>query len=338
MNETFTPLSYLVASVCFIVALQALSSPKHARRGIAIGAFGMLVAVVGTLIVTEILTYKWIVPGLILGSLIGAAMSIWIPMTKMPERIALSHAFGGLAAALVGVAEYTHLGSDISTLHHGRPRPRGLLRLPDLHRQPHGLRQAAGADHRRAGDLPGAERHEHRDVRRRARAARAGGPRSESLGALLSDGLRRPRRRGARGAADRRRRHAGGDLAAQLVRRPRRRGHRLRARQLRADHRRRARRHLGLPAVDDDEQGDEPLVRQRAVRRVRHRRRRRRRRSGLARRRGRVVQPGLGRGGGADPRRLAVADRGAGLRHGGLAGPARRARARERCSRPAARR
>jgi NAD(P) transhydrogenase subunit beta len=120
--HVITPLSYLVASVCFILALQALSSPKHARRGNAIGAFGMLVAVVGTLMLHDattegahrILTFKWIVPALILGSLIGAAMSIWIPMTKMPERIALSHSFGGLAAALVGIAEYRHLGVTIT--------------------------------------------------------------------------------------------------------------------------------------------------------------------------------------------------------------------------------
>ena len=64
---------------------------------------------VGTLLLHhDIVTYKWIALGLIIGSLIGAAMSIWIPMTKMPERIALSHCFGGLAAALVGVAEYHH--------------------------------------------------------------------------------------------------------------------------------------------------------------------------------------------------------------------------------------
>ena len=109
-----TPFSYLIASVCFIIALQALSSPKHARRGNAVGAFGMLVAVVGTLLLAEILTFTWILIGLTIGSAIGAAMSIWIPMTKMPERIALSHSFGGLAAALVGISEYHHLGSEIS--------------------------------------------------------------------------------------------------------------------------------------------------------------------------------------------------------------------------------
>jgi proton-translocating NAD(P)+ transhydrogenase subunit beta len=111
MAEPWIPLAYLVASVCFILTLQLLSSPKHARLGNALGSFGMLVAVVGTLLHAEIITYRWIVPGLIIGSLIGASMSIWIPMTKMPERIALSHSFGGLAAALVGVAEYWHRGA-----------------------------------------------------------------------------------------------------------------------------------------------------------------------------------------------------------------------------------
>src|SRR5436305_11165698 len=99
---------YLIASVCFILALQGLSSPTHARRGNLVGAFGMLVAVVGTLLYAHILTFLWIGIGLMIGAAIGAAMSIWIPMTKMPERIALSHCFGGLAAALVGVSEYHH--------------------------------------------------------------------------------------------------------------------------------------------------------------------------------------------------------------------------------------
>jgi H+-translocating NAD(P) transhydrogenase subunit beta len=109
MNAQFINFSYLIASVCFILALQGLSSPKHARRGIGLGVIGMAIAVGATLFHHEIVTYTWIIPGLIIGSLIGASISIWIPMTKMPERIAFSHAFGGLAAALVGVSEfYTH--------------------------------------------------------------------------------------------------------------------------------------------------------------------------------------------------------------------------------------
>ncbi len=113
MRPELIPLAYLVASVCFVLTLQGLSSPKHARQGNLLGSFGMLVAVVGTLLHAEIIRYEWIVAGLILGSLIGASMAIWIPMTKMPERIALSHSFGGLAAALVGVSEYVHRGAEV---------------------------------------------------------------------------------------------------------------------------------------------------------------------------------------------------------------------------------
>ena len=112
-RDAILQVSYLIASICFILALTALSSPKHARRGNLLGSIGMFVAVVGTLLHHEILTFRWIAIGLILGSLIGSSMAIWIPMTKMPERIALSHCFGGLAAALVGVSEYHHRGLDI---------------------------------------------------------------------------------------------------------------------------------------------------------------------------------------------------------------------------------
>src|SRR5258708_16672010 len=98
--------SYLVASVLFILCLRGLSSPESARRGIRLGELGMFIAVVGTLISTRIVDYKWIIAGMILGSGIGTAISLRIPMTKMPERIAFSHAFGGLATALVGVSEF----------------------------------------------------------------------------------------------------------------------------------------------------------------------------------------------------------------------------------------
>src|SRR3954453_11549572 len=116
MDTSFINLSYLIASVCFILALQGLSSPKFARKGIAVGIVGMAIAVTATLFHPEIVTYSWIIPGLVAGSLIGIAISATIPMTKMPERIAFSHAFGGLAAALVGVAEYMHRGADVSVV------------------------------------------------------------------------------------------------------------------------------------------------------------------------------------------------------------------------------
>jgi NAD(P) transhydrogenase subunit beta len=98
--------SYLLASILFIYGLKGMSNPKSARRGMNSAALGMLVAIVGTLLHHDIIDYTWIIVGLLIGGLIGAAMSIWMPMTAMPQRTALSHAFGALAASLVGISEY----------------------------------------------------------------------------------------------------------------------------------------------------------------------------------------------------------------------------------------
>jgi NAD(P) transhydrogenase subunit beta len=111
----FSELTYLVASILFIFGLKALSHPDTARRGMNLAALGMLIAIVGTLVRHEIVRYDWIIAGLIIGSLIGAAISIWVPMTAMPERTALSHAFGALAATLVGVSEYYRHGAELGT-------------------------------------------------------------------------------------------------------------------------------------------------------------------------------------------------------------------------------
>jgi H+-translocating NAD(P) transhydrogenase subunit beta len=98
--------TYLIASVLFIFGLKGLSHPETARRGMFLAEIGMLLAIVGTLAHKEIISYEWIIAGLIIGSLIGGAISIWVPMTAMPQRTALSHAFGALAASLVGVSEF----------------------------------------------------------------------------------------------------------------------------------------------------------------------------------------------------------------------------------------
>src|SRR5262249_48236923 len=94
------------ASILFILCLRGLSSPEKGKRAILLGELGMLSAVVATLFKTEIVRYEFIIAGLLIGSTIGIAISARLPMTKMPERIAFSHAFGGLATSLVGVAEY----------------------------------------------------------------------------------------------------------------------------------------------------------------------------------------------------------------------------------------
>ena len=109
MQSTLISLAYLVSSILFILCLRGLSSPEQGRRGVFLGELGMLIAVLATLVKAEIISYEWIAAGLLLGSLIGTSISLKIPMTKMPERIAFSHAFGGLATALVGVTEYHKL-------------------------------------------------------------------------------------------------------------------------------------------------------------------------------------------------------------------------------------
>jgi NAD(P) transhydrogenase subunit beta len=103
--------TYLIAAALFILSLKWLSHPRTARRGVRAGEIGMALAIVGTLLMAGIVSYKWIVVGMVLGSLIGAPMAIWMPMTAVPQRTALSHAFGALAAALVGTAHYYETAS-----------------------------------------------------------------------------------------------------------------------------------------------------------------------------------------------------------------------------------
>lgn len=106
MNDLWVQVAYLVASVLFVLGIRSLTKPDTARRGMQLAAVGMLIAVVGTLLLHEIVDYRWIMVGLIVGALLGYPMGMWVPMTAMPQRIALSHLFGSLAASLVGIAEY----------------------------------------------------------------------------------------------------------------------------------------------------------------------------------------------------------------------------------------
>ena len=110
MSDILLAAAYLVAAILFVLGLKALNSPQTARRGILLAEIGMLFAVVGTLLRSEIIQYQWILVGLVVGSTIGALMAIFMPMTAMPERIAISHSFGALAATLVGIVDYYEHG------------------------------------------------------------------------------------------------------------------------------------------------------------------------------------------------------------------------------------
>jgi NAD(P) transhydrogenase subunit beta len=107
---------YFVAALCFILGIKGMTDPKTARLGNIIAAVGMTVAVIGTLLKKEIVGYEWIVLGFLVGGVIGALISLFIPLTRLPERIALSHAFGGLAASLVGIAEYYRYGAEMGSV------------------------------------------------------------------------------------------------------------------------------------------------------------------------------------------------------------------------------
>ena len=99
-------LTYVIAAASFILSLKWMSSPGTARRGIIVGEIGMLLAIVGTLLRHEVIDYNLILIAFFLGSAIGVPLAYMMPMTAVPQRTAVSHAFGALAVALIGTAEY----------------------------------------------------------------------------------------------------------------------------------------------------------------------------------------------------------------------------------------
>jgi len=102
--SAFINVGYLIASVLFILGLKGLTHPRTAVRGNLLGAAGMLLAVVLTLIDQQIVSYEMILLGLIVGGAIGAALAIKIEMTSMPELVAVFNGFGGIASVLVAGA------------------------------------------------------------------------------------------------------------------------------------------------------------------------------------------------------------------------------------------
>jgi len=105
MTHALGQLSAIVATALFIFALYWMNDPKTARRGVFAGVAAMAIAILATWIQPEIIHHGWIVLAIVAGFAVGIPLSR-VPLTAVPQRTALSHAFGGLAAALVGTAKY----------------------------------------------------------------------------------------------------------------------------------------------------------------------------------------------------------------------------------------
>jgi NAD(P) transhydrogenase subunit beta len=107
VSENLAAFFYLVASVFFILALRGLSSPQTARVGNLYGIFGMVIAVVTTLLTPHVVSYWLIVAGIIIGGAIGAYIALQIQMTALPQLVAAFHSLVGLAAVCVAASAFT---------------------------------------------------------------------------------------------------------------------------------------------------------------------------------------------------------------------------------------
>src|SRR5271156_2722338 len=113
VSQYIIEITYLVATALFILSLKWMSSPSTARHGVWAGELGMVLAIAGTLLNHGIVDYKWIAIALVLGTIIGVPLGM-VQMTAVPQRTALSHAFGALCVTLVGTAEFYLRGTDVS--------------------------------------------------------------------------------------------------------------------------------------------------------------------------------------------------------------------------------
>ncbi len=114
MIDTIVKLAYIIATGLFVFSLNWMKDPKTARHGVFAGVAAMLIAIVSTMLEPGIINWEWIAVAIVIGFIVGIPLSM-VPLTAVPQRTALSHSFGGLAAGLVGSAEF-YLSLDNGTL------------------------------------------------------------------------------------------------------------------------------------------------------------------------------------------------------------------------------
>ena len=106
MSENLTAISYLISGIFFILALKGLSHPESARNGNIMGIIGMIIAVLTTLFNPNVLSYKMIVIGLLIGGAVGTYIALKIEMTALPQLVAAFHSLVGLAAVFVATSAF----------------------------------------------------------------------------------------------------------------------------------------------------------------------------------------------------------------------------------------
>jgi len=119
MELNILTLCYLVASVTFILGLKMLSNPATARKGNLVAAFGMTIAILGTIFLYEsegqkLHNYGWIFGGLLIGCVVGTLAAKKVKMTAMPEMVSLFNGMGGACAMLISIVEFNHLNKELS--------------------------------------------------------------------------------------------------------------------------------------------------------------------------------------------------------------------------------
>ncbi len=142
-TDTIIELTYLIATALFVMSLKWMSSPTTARHGVWAGELGMLLAIVGTLLNRSIVDYKWVAIALVLGTIIGIPLGK-VHMTAVPQRTALSHAFGACCVTLVGTAEYYLRAPNVPEVHDVRPLDGSDSRIAHIYRKLDGCGKIAG--------------------------------------------------------------------------------------------------------------------------------------------------------------------------------------------------
>jgi len=110
---------YIISAGLFILSLKWMNHPASSRRGVFAGEIGMLLAITGTFLAFDVHNWTWIVSAFVIGIAVGIPIAYIMPMTAVPQRTALSHACGALAAALVGTAEFYQRQPQANTELHG---------------------------------------------------------------------------------------------------------------------------------------------------------------------------------------------------------------------------